>query len=67
MADADLQLILARDAGQRLCLWACRGAGKGCTRNLHRRSKAPCVDCLGPLPATMTLEEVLEKLERGDA
>ncbi len=63
---AQLKMILARDATGAFRLRACRGEGKGCKRNRYRKS-VPCVDCVGPLPETMTLGEVHEKLMRGDA
>lgn len=62
-----LDLILHRDADDKLKLWACRGVGKGCARNRFRKSKAPCADCMGPLDEKLTMEEVLAKLETGDA
>lgn len=63
-----LSLILFRDpADQKLKLWACRGAGKGCGRNKYRSRQKPCDDCFGPLPETLTLGEVAERLKSGDA
>lgn len=62
-----LQTILARDAAGKLCLWACRGEGKGCARNKYRSSLKPCDDCFGPLPEAMTLGEVVDRLNKGDA
>ncbi len=67
MSAPKLETILARDAAGKLRLWACRGAGKGCERNKHRRKTKPCEDCFGPLPEDMTLGEVAERLQRGDA
>ncbi len=67
MSDADLKLVMAPDAAGDLQLWACRGAGKGCERNRHRKALKPCDDCAGPLPRTMTLAEVKAKLDKGDA
>jgi hypothetical protein len=60
-----LKLILARQ-GQVLRLWACRGNGRGCRRNRHRKG-VPCEDCFGPLPEKLALAEVEERLQRGDA
>jgi len=61
-----LQLILARISGPQFALFACRGAGKGCDRNTHRKTKAPCQDCFGPLPEDMTIGEVEQRLAKGD-
>lgn len=65
---ASLKLILTRDVVGEFNLWACRGTGgRGCRRNTHRTQPKPCDDCLGPLPPEMTLEQVMERLNRGDA
>lgn len=66
--EGDLTLILYRPPGvSKWEMWACRGAGKGCKRNKTRKNLKPCEDCFGPLPEDMTLEEVTERLSRGDA
>ncbi|WP_375782929.1 hypothetical protein ACE10Z_23735 [Bradyrhizobium sp. Pha-3] len=62
-----LDMILAKDEAGEFRLWACRGEGKGCDRNKYRRSKSPCVDCVGPLDENLTLGEVMDQLNRGDA
>jgi hypothetical protein len=62
-----LDLILARDRANKFALWACRGAGKGCKRNSHRARSVPCEDCFGPLPEQLTLAEVIQRIEKGDA
>ena len=67
MTESKLDLILHKDAQGKFGLWACRGEGKGCNRNKYRNTKAPCTDCVGPLPEDMTLGEVQEKLRKGDA
>ena len=67
MEDPKLDLILADDQAGKKRLWACRGEGKGCKRNKFRTSKAPCIDCMGPLDEKLTLEQVVEKLKQGDA
>jgi len=61
-----LKLILARDREHQLRLWACRGNGRGCQRNRYRNG-VPCEDCAGPLPEHLTLSEVEEQLQLGDA
>lgn len=63
----ELQTILAKDVDGKFALWACRGTGKGCTRNKYRSSLKPCDDCFGPLPEDMTLEQVAQKLQKGEA
>ena len=40
-------------------MWACRGTGKGCKRNLTRESRKHCDDCL-----LMRNEETLQPVER---
>lgn len=63
---AELKMILARDRAGEFQMWACRDNGKGCKRNRYRKG-IPCDDCLGPLPETMTLGEVRDKVDRDDA
>jgi hypothetical protein len=63
----NLSTILAKDENGKFRLWACRGAGKGCTRNKYRRQQKPCADCFGPLDENMTLGQVVERLKQGDA
>lgn len=62
-----LALIMHRLGNGKLAMSACRGAGKGCNRNRYRKTKVPCEDCMGPLPEDMTMAQVLERLEKGDA
>lgn len=63
----ELSMILKRDDGGTFRLWACRGQGKGCSRNRYRAQKTPCEDCVGPLDKELTLGEVQELLAKGDA
>lgn len=51
---------------ENFALWACRGAGKGCTRNVHRNSKKHCEDCVLAGDASETLEQLQKRLLRGD-
>jgi hypothetical protein len=67
VSEKHLDLILAKDAGGELRLWACRGVGKGCARNKYRRRRTPCADCVGPLDEKLTIGEVEQMLARGDA
>lgn len=67
MSDAKLSMIMARDTHGKLKLWACRGVGKGCTRNKYRASKAPCDDCVPAHDENETLGQLVERLARGDA
>lgn len=69
MTDAapKINMILARDNAGQLQLWACRGNGKGCRRNLYRSAAKPCDDCMGPLPGNMTLADVQKRITQGDA
>jgi hypothetical protein len=60
---SEVKLILARDREHQLRLWACRGNGRGCKRNRHRKGVL-CEDCFGPLPEHLTLAEVEERLQR---
>lgn len=47
-------------------LWACRGEGRGCPRNKHRTRKTHCGDCV-LVNDEETLEELVKRLNRGDA
>jgi len=67
MTDAELQMILVKNPQGVHQMWACRGAGKGCSRNKYRRRKTPCENCFGPLDETLTLEQVEARLRQGDA
>lgn len=67
---ADIKMILERigpgaDA-ENFRLWACRGAGRGCKRNLDRRDSKPCDDCVLP-DENETLGDLKKRLDRGDA
>ena len=64
---SNIDMILAKDENGKFALWACRGEGKGCPRNFYRKNKKPCEDCYGPLDENLTLAEVQEQLNRGDA
>jgi hypothetical protein len=63
---SDLQFIMERTAGK-LVLWACRGAGRGCPRNRFRTRKRHCDDCVACDNPNETVEQVQERLRRGDA
>lgn len=67
MSERKLDLILDRSPEGVFSMFACRGEGKGCKRNSHRESKVRCDDCVGPLAPEMTLEEVEQRLARGEA
>jgi len=67
MTEQKLELILHKDDDSSFSLYACRGQGKGCSRNKYRASKAKCEDCMGPLPEHWTLQQVIDKLKAGDA
>lgn len=62
-----LDMIMHRDTDGKLKLWACRGAGKGCTRNRYRTRKVPCDDCVPAHDETETIGELQSRIERGDA
>lgn len=47
-------------------LYACRGAGKGCTRNKYRERKIHCPDCVEARNEE-TLEQLESRLRGGDA
>ncbi|MDE2103553.1 MAG: hypothetical protein KGL39_40310 [Patescibacteria group bacterium] len=67
---SDLQMILERVAPGRdascFKMWACRGEGRGCTRNKYRNQKKHCDDCVEAREKE-TLGELQERLSRGDA
>jgi hypothetical protein len=46
-------------------LWACRGEGRGCTRNRYRAQKKHCEDCAETLESE-TIAELQARLARGD-
>jgi hypothetical protein len=48
-------------------LWACRGKGRGCTRNGFRDKKLHCADCVPADDPNETLEHFRARLQRGDA
>lgn len=68
---ADVQFIMERvapgSAPECFKMWACRGAGRGCTRNTHRAKKAHCADCVGADDPNETLEQLMARMKRGDA
>lgn len=64
---SDLSMILHRDTDGKLKFWACRGEGRGCTRNKFRTSKAPCDDCVPAHNEHETIGELQRRLTRGDA
>lgn len=47
-------------------LWVCRGEGRGCKRNRYRTTKKHCEDCYEPAE-TDTIEQVMQKMKRGNA
>lgn len=65
MPDLDFIMVRARDDSFQL--FACRGAGKGCTRNRFRSTKAPCEDCLPADDPAETVMSFKARLSRGDA
>lgn len=66
-AEKKLELILHKNGRGSLDLWACRGAGRGCKRNSTRERKKLCDDCFGPLDPKMTIGQVHDRLQKGDA
>jgi hypothetical protein len=48
-------------------LFACRGAGRGCKRNLHRKNLKHCADCLAADNPEETIGDFKARLERGDS
>jgi hypothetical protein len=67
MTTLNIQTILYRDTDGKLKLWACRGVGKGCTRNKYRTSAKPCDDCVLAHDENETLEQLYARVNRGDA
>jgi len=62
----ELTLIMIKERGTHQ-MYACRGQGKGCKRNTYREKKTQCVDCIGPLDDSLTLEDVERMIKKGDA
>lgn len=48
-------------------LFACRGAGRGCKRNLHRSKAKHCDDCVPADDPNETLQAFKARMQRGDA
>lgn len=46
-------------------LWACRGESKGCSKK--RKKQKHCAECVACHDMRETLEELLQRMERGDA
>lgn len=67
----EMQMILEKigpgRAEKDFVLYACRGEGRGCSRNKYRSRKVHCEDCVGPLDEKKTLGEIYDGLKRGDA
>lgn len=70
MAEPQIKVIMEKVGEGRTpdCfkLWACRGAGKGCTRNKYRRRLVHCDDCVETSPHE-TLASLKARMDRGDA
>ena len=67
---ADIRMILERigpgTAPENFQMWACRGEGRGCTRNLHRKSAKHCQDCV-LADENETIGDLQKRMKRGDA
>ena len=67
MAEAKLQMILEKiqEGDEPSCfqLWACRGEGRGCRRNIFRSKKKHCEDCVLARNEE-TLGELVKRIER---
>lgn len=48
-------------------LFACRGEGRGCSRNKYRSRLKHCDDCVATNNGNETLAELNTRLQRGDA
>jgi hypothetical protein len=62
-----LKMIMEKDTDGDGHLWACRGAGKGCKRNLTRAKTKHCEDCVAASDPNETLEHLIARLKRGDS
>ena len=60
-----LKSILFKRGGK-FKLAFCRGPEHGCTRNPKHRN-SPCELCIVPDDENQTLEQVLDRIEKGDA
>jgi len=68
---SDLKLIMERvghhgRASNSFVMWACRGEGRGCKRNLHRSDAKHCEDCVRA-DENETVGDLHNRLKRGDA
>lgn len=66
----DLQFILERvkpgNTDDCFKMWACRGEGRGCSRNRYRKQKKHCADCV-MADEKETIGDLQRRLRRGDA
>lgn len=62
-----LKMIMEKGSDGVCRLWACRGAGKGCKRNLTRVKTVHCEDCVAAHDPEETLEHLAARMKRGDA
>jgi len=66
MSKPQVQFVMEK-VGDDYVLWACRGEGRGCTRNRYRSRKTHCEDCVACRDPNETLESIIKRLARGDA
>lgn len=64
----DLQMILYKRRSGQFALAACRGDRKGCAKfRAQKKPTRPCDDCVRCDDMTETLEQVMKRINRGDA
>lgn len=68
MSAPDLQFILFKRRNGLFRLAACRGLHKGCAKlRSDKTPKKPCPDCILCEDESETLEQVRQRIARGDA
>lgn len=68
MGNPDLQMILYKRRNGQHALAACRGTSKGCDKfRAQKKPTRPCEDCVRCDDMSETVEQVLARINRGDA
>ncbi len=67
----EIKLIMEKvgdgDTPADFAFWACRGEGRGCSRNKYRSRKKHCDDCVQAHNPHETLAELRQRIERGES
>lgn len=67
MSEPDLQFILFKRRNGQFAMSACRGLNKGCAKmRSDKVPKKPCPDCVACDDPNETLQQVADRIARGD-